>query len=85
MNTAEILQTIHRRVDISGVRADVSMQELDKIAMAAKHYQFICAFALPCFTVFPSTVTAPDESNFLASVREDSAVCQNSMGMSALP
>ena len=52
VNTAEILQTIHRRVDISGVRADVSMQELDKIALAAKHYQFICAFALPCFTPY---------------------------------
>lgn len=52
LNTAEILQSIHRRVDISGVRADVSMQELDKIAAAAKHYQFICAFALPCFTPY---------------------------------
>ena len=52
MNTAEVLQNIHRRVDISGVRADVSMQELDKIALAAKHYQFICAFALPCFTPY---------------------------------
>ena len=37
-------------VDISGVRADVSLQELGEIAMAAKHYQFICAFAMPCFT-----------------------------------
>ncbi len=52
MNTLDILQNIHRRVDISGVRADVSMQELEKIAAAAKHYQFICAFALPCFTPY---------------------------------
>ena len=52
MNTAEILETIHRRVDISGVRADVSMEELRKIAAAAKHYRFICAFALPCFTPY---------------------------------
>ena len=52
MNEQAILQGIHRRVDISGVRADVSIQELDKIAAAAKHYQFICAFALPCFTQY---------------------------------
>ncbi|MDY2657972.1 MAG: deoxyribose-phosphate aldolase [Candidatus Limiplasma sp.] len=52
MNTAEILETIHRRVDISGVRADVSMEELRKIAAAAKHYRFVCAFALPCFTPY---------------------------------
>lgn len=52
MNTVDILQNIHRRVDISGVRADVSMQELEKIAEAAKHYQFICAFALPSFTPY---------------------------------
>lgn len=50
MSHEEILKTLHRRVDISGVRADVSWQELEKIAMAAKHYQFICAFAMPCFT-----------------------------------
>lgn len=52
LNSADILQTIHRRVDISGVRADVSLQELQKIVTAAKHYQFICAFALPCFTPY---------------------------------
>lgn len=52
MNTQEILQGIHRRVDISGVRTDVSLQELDKIVAAAKHYQFICAFAMPCFTQY---------------------------------
>lgn len=50
MGHEEVLKTIHRRVDISGVRADVSLQELEMIAMAAKHYQFICAFAMPCFT-----------------------------------
>lgn len=50
MEHEEVLRALHRRVDISGVRADVSLQELEKIAMAAKHYQFICAFAMPCFT-----------------------------------
>ena len=52
LDTKEILQNIHRRIDISGVRADVSLQELENIAKAAKHYQFICAFALPCFTPY---------------------------------
>ena len=52
MNTTEILQTIHRRVDISGVRADTSMEELRQIAVAARHYKFICAFALPSFTPY---------------------------------
>ena len=52
MKMSGILETIHRRVDISGVRADVSIQELDQIVTAAKHYNFICAFALPCFTQY---------------------------------
>lgn len=50
MNQEEVLKSIHRRVDISGVRTDVSIQELHLIASAAHHYQFICAFAMPCFT-----------------------------------
>ncbi len=52
MTEKEIISTIHRRVDISGVRTDVSLQELDQIVQAAKHYQFICAFALPAFTPY---------------------------------
>lgn len=50
MPANEVLQTIHRHVDISGVRADVTLQEVEQIAAAARHYQFICAFAMPCFT-----------------------------------
>lgn len=52
MDNTELLRTIHRRVDISGVRADVSLAELERIAAAARHYQFICAFALPAFTPY---------------------------------
>lgn len=48
----ENLQNIHRRVDISGVRGDVSLKEIDQIVAASKHYQFICAFALPAFTPY---------------------------------
>lgn len=45
----DLLQ-IPRMIDISGVRTDVTMDELDRIAAAAKQYKFICAFAMPCFT-----------------------------------
>lgn len=54
MNTAEILETIHCRVDISGVRADVSMEELRKIAAAAKHYRFIWSAATPLISTWRS-------------------------------
>lgn len=46
----ELLSKIARMVDISGVRADVTLGELNQIVAAAKHYRFICAFAMPCFT-----------------------------------
>ena len=51
-NLHERLKSINRRVDISGVSADTSIQELDKIILAAKHYRFICVFAMPCFTQY---------------------------------
>ena len=46
----ELLNRIARMVDISGVRADVTLTELNQIVAAAKHYRFICAFVMPCFT-----------------------------------
>lgn len=45
----DLLQ-IPRMIDISGVRTDVSLQELDQIAALAQQHRFICAFAMPCFT-----------------------------------
>ncbi len=45
----DLLQ-IPRIVDISAVRTDVTLEELDRIVDAAKTYKFICAFAMPCFT-----------------------------------
>lgn len=45
----DLLQ-IPRMIDISGVRADVSIEEVDQIAQVAKQFRFICAFAMPCFT-----------------------------------
>ena len=41
---------IARMIDISAVRADSTLDEVRKVADAAKKYSFICAFALPCFT-----------------------------------
>lgn len=61
MDNLNLLRSIHRRVDISGVRADVSLQELDQIVEAAKHYRFICAFALPSFTPYLVERLGPEE------------------------
>ncbi len=44
------LLSVPRVIDISGVRADVTLQELDGIVAAAKRFKFVCAFAMPCFT-----------------------------------
>lgn len=45
----DLLQ-IPRIVDISGVRTDVTLTEIDKIVETAKTFKFVCAFAMPCFT-----------------------------------
>lgn len=44
------LLNIPRMVDISGVRTDVTLDEIDQIVAVAKQFNFICAFAMPCFT-----------------------------------
>ena len=44
------LSQLAKLIDISAVRTDVTLDELDRIVAAAKKYQFICAFAMPCFT-----------------------------------
>lgn len=44
------LLKIPRIIDISGVRTDVTLDEIDEIAAVAKQFQFICTFAMPCFT-----------------------------------
>ena len=41
---------IARMIDISGVRADVKLDEIEKIAKAAIHFNFVCAFVMPCYT-----------------------------------
>ncbi len=44
------LTEIARVIDISGVRTDVTLGEVEAIAAAAKRFRFVCAFAMPCFT-----------------------------------
>jgi deoxyribose-phosphate aldolase len=41
---------IVRLIDVSCVRTDVTYQELQQVADAAIKYNFICAFAMPCYT-----------------------------------
>ncbi|MBC8546908.1 deoxyribose-phosphate aldolase [Clostridiaceae bacterium NSJ-31] len=44
------LTKIARVIDISGVRTDVALEEVDRIVEASKKHHFIAAFAMPCFT-----------------------------------
>jgi deoxyribose-phosphate aldolase len=41
---------ISRIIDISAVRTDVTIKEIEEMVTMAKKYRFICAFAMPCFT-----------------------------------
>lgn len=41
---------IARMIDVSAVRTDASLDEIEAIAQACKREKFICAFAMPCFT-----------------------------------
>ena len=44
------LANIASMIDISAVRTDVTIDEIENIVKAAKQYKFICTFAMPCFT-----------------------------------
>ena len=44
------IETFARLIDISGVRANITLDEVRHIATAAKKYRFISAFVMPCFT-----------------------------------
>jgi deoxyribose-phosphate aldolase len=44
------LKQIGRLIDVSAVRTDVTIDEIDRVAEVAKKYNCICAFAMPCFT-----------------------------------
>jgi len=44
------LDNINRMIDISAVRTDVTLGELDMVIDLAIEHNLICAFAMPCFT-----------------------------------
>ena len=44
------INNIGRMIDISSVKATSSMTEIDAMVKVAKHFNFVCAFAMPCFT-----------------------------------
>lgn len=46
----ETLHDIAKLIDISSVRADSTLEEVIKVADAAKKYNFICAFTMPYLT-----------------------------------
>lgn len=50
MEKRQMKELLARKIDISAVRTDVTLEELEHLADTAKQYQFICAFAMPCFT-----------------------------------
>ncbi len=51
MNLTSIEQ-ITRIVDISAVRTDVTIAEIDKLVEVCKENKYICAFVMPCFTPY---------------------------------
>lgn len=44
------LKTLPRMIDISCVKADNTITELEEMVRLAKDYRFICCFSMPCFT-----------------------------------
>ncbi|WHH57823.1 deoxyribose-phosphate aldolase [Petroclostridium sp. X23] len=46
----DFLLNISQIIDISCVKSNHTLEEIDKMIAAARKYQFICAFALPSFT-----------------------------------
>lgn len=43
---------IGRLIDVSAVRTDVTLSEIDQLVEVAKKYNCICTFAMPCFTEY---------------------------------
>ncbi|CUH97807.1 hypothetical protein P22_3953 [Propionispora sp. 2/2-37] len=46
------LAPIGRMIDVSAVRADVTLEEIDSLVEVAKQYHCICTFVMPCFTPY---------------------------------
>ena len=52
MYNPNLLKNLANMIDISAVRANSSISEIDQLIISAKEYRFICAFALPYFTPY---------------------------------
>ncbi len=52
MYDPNMLKNLADMIDISAVRANSSISEIDQLIASAKNYRFICAFALPSFTPY---------------------------------
>jgi len=44
------LKQVARMIDISAVKTQSTLPEIDQLIRAAKEFRFICTFAMPCFT-----------------------------------
>ncbi len=44
------LTTLPRLIDISAVRTDVTLEEIENIIRIAKQFRFVCVFAMPSYT-----------------------------------
>lgn len=62
------LLKIPRMIDISGVRTDVTLEELDQIVLLAQQYRFVCAFAMPCFTRYLADKLSGDDDIMVGGV-----------------
>lgn len=62
------LLKIPRMIDISGVRTDVTLEELDQIVLLAQQYRFVCAFAMPCFTHYLVEKLSQDDDIMVGGV-----------------
>jgi len=48
----QMLNNLARLIDVSCVKTDVTTAQIDAMVLAAKKHQFICAFAMPCYTEY---------------------------------
>ena len=44
------VSSIARMIDISSVKAESTVTEITRMVKVAKHFRFICSFAMPSFT-----------------------------------
>lgn len=90
------LKTLPRLIDISCVKTDSTLQEMEKMVALAKKYKFICCFAMPYYsawlvdrlkdapdTIVGATVGFP-HGNELTDIKVMSAKWQKQLGCSEI-